>query len=105
MHVPFEQVEHLGGHGTQLPFAIFSVPGGQKSQAGLQDKSGTQELPLIIKPAMQLKQVVPEQFEQGYRHFYAHKIVPLASTRLKPGTQREQAPFTQVAHPGEHLTH
>lgn len=65
-----------------------------------------QTLFLRVKPAIQLKQVFYEQLLQGYLHFYLQIIEPFpVSVRVNPGTQREQPPLIQFAHPGEHLTH
>jgi len=54
-HTPPVQAEQFAGQGTQDPLTNFSVPLGQKSQLGLQDKSGSHLVPFMMKPTSQVR--------------------------------------------------
>ncbi len=65
------------GQATQVPLLNFSVPAGQKSQFGLQVRSGL-HLPFEkVNPVSQAEQTPPEHVAQGGLHFSWHTNDPL----------------------------
>jgi len=70
MQVPLEQLAQFTGQAAQVPLANFYVPVGQKSQFGLQERSGL-HLPFVkVNPVSHAEQIPPEHVAQGGLHFY-----------------------------------
>lgn len=65
------------GQATQVPSLNFYVPAGQKSQFGLQERSGLHIPFEKVNPVSQAEQIPLEHVAQGGLHFSWHTKDPL----------------------------